>query len=229
MALPTLNGSPKYTLTVPSTGKKVRYRPYLVKEEKVLLMASESKDPQQVLDAIIDTIKACTHQLKMNDLTSFDIEYIFIKLRAKSVGEAVTLYLPCTSCEQRTETSMNLDDVKCPVDEDRSMDIELNADVTVTMQYPSYKLKPSDTAEDAGFTMISQCIKSVTVADEVVTMADETDEEIKKFLESMTREQFDSISAWIRDLPQVEHTLKFVCENCSEKNEIEVKGLQNFF
>lgn len=231
MALPLLNETPLYTMTVPSTGKKIKYRPYLVKEEKVLLMANESQDKEQILNAIIDTITACTDgKVKTDDLTTFDMEYIFIKLRAKSVGETVTLYLPCDSCKQRNEVMFNLDDVQCPVDKDASNMIQINKDIYVEMRYPNYR--QIETSEDQGeiaFNIIASCLKAVITEDERIDLDDETPSEIKRFLDSMTTEQFRKVSEFVKKMPRVEYTIEFDCSACSHHNEIEIKGMQNFF
>lgn len=228
--LPTLNESPRYSLTIPSTGKNIRYRPYLVKEEKILLMASETKDPDQILNAIIDTISACTdNKVPLGNLTSFDVEYIFIKLRAKSVGEKITLYLPCQECKQRNEIEVNLDDVKCPVDKKADMMIKLDDKISLEMRYPSYKLAPSDTKEGTAMKIISQCIAAVHTDNERIDIDEEDESEVQRFLESMTREQFDMVTAFIKVVPAVEYTIKYDCNECGEKNEVEIKGMQSFF
>jgi len=231
MTLPLLNDTPKYELKIPSTGKKVKYRPYLVKEEKILLMANESKDKQTILEAVVDTIRACTNnKINTKDLATFDLEYIFLKLRAKSVGENVTLYLPCSEkeCKQRNEVLVNLDEVQCPVSEDTETIIKITDDISVEMKYPTFA-QVGDDASDAGFNMIASCIKAILTNEEKILLEDESPKEVQSFLESMTRVQFDSISNWVQNLPQVEYTIEFDCTSCGEHNEIEVKGLENFF
>ena len=230
MALPLLNDTPKYTLTVPSTGKKLKYRPYLVKEEKVLLMANESNDKQAILEAVVDTIKACTdNKVQLKDLTTFDLEFIFLKLRAKSVGENVTLYLPCEECKHRNEVVVNLDDVKCPVVKTDPL-IQVNDTVWVEMRYPSYDLiEDSDSDEEVGYSIVSSCIRAVIADDEKFMVEDEEPAALRAFLDSMTREQFGKITEFVRKLPQVEYTIEYDCEGCGHHNEIEIKGMQNFF
>jgi len=231
MALPLLNETPSYELKIPSTGKKIKYRPYLVKEEKILLMANESKDREAILQAVVDTVQACTNnKVKVNDLTTFDLEFIFLKLRAKSVGENVTLYLPCAqdTCKQRNEVIVNLDDVQCPVNETDEKIIELTKNISVEMRYPNYTQIQSGN-EDLAASIIGSCIQAIITDDEKILTDDEPAEEIQRFLESMTREQFNKISAWVRKLPQVEYTIEYDCSTCGEHNEIEIKGLDNFF
>lgn len=231
MAIPLLNETPKYHLVIPSTGKKIKYRPYLVKEEKILMIANETKDRETILEAIVDTIQACTdNKIKVKDLTTFDLEFIFLKLRAKSVGENITLQLPCSveECKTKNEVVVNLDDVQCPISNTMDRLIELNDSVTVEMKYPNYN-QIENSEENVGTNVILSCISSIIIDEEKILAQDEPLEELQKFLESMTREQFNKISNWVLKLPQVEYTIKYSCTACGEHNEIEVKGLENFF
>jgi hypothetical protein len=231
MAIPLLNETPKYHLVIPSTGKKIKYRPYLVKEEKILMIANETKDRETILEAIVDTIQACTdNKIKVKDLTTFDLEFIFLKLRAKSVGENITLQLPCSveECKTKNEAVVNLDDVQCPISNTMDRLIELNDSVTVEMKYPNYN-QIENSEENVGTNVILSCISSIIIDEEKILAQDEPLEELQKFLESMTREQFNKISNWVLKLPQVEYTIKYSCTACGEHNEIEVKGLENFF
>lgn len=231
MAIPLLNETPKYHLVIPSTGKKIKYRPYLVKEEKILMIANETKDRETILEAIVDTIQACTdNKINVKELTTFDLEFIFLKLRAKSVGENITLQLPCSieECKTKNEVVVNLDDVQCPISNTMDRLIKLNDTVTVEMKYPNYNLIENE-AESVGANVILSCISSIIMDEEKILVEDEPLEELQKFLESMTREQFNKISAWVLNLPQVEYTINYSCTACGEHNEIEVKGLENFF
>lgn len=230
MSLPLLNDTPKYELKIPSTGKKIKYRPYLVKEEKILLIANESKDPKLITDSIVDTIQACTdNKIKISELTTFDLEYLFIKIRAKSVGENVDMTMPCSECKQRNEVSINLDEVECPVENVENI-IVIDKDISVEMQYPSYdKIENSEDETEAVFNIIATCIKAVYSKDERIDIEDEPKETVVAFLDSMTRTQFQKISDFIQTMPQVQHSIIFDCSSCDEHNEIEIKGLQNFF
>lgn len=230
MALPVLNDTPRYSMKVPSTGKTIKYRPYLVKEEKVLLMANESKDPNQMMDAIGDTIEACTsNKLKANELSTFDLEYIFIKIRAKSVGEEVKLNLPCESCEERTETSINLDHVVCPVEKPQTI-IEIDDTISVELKWPSYAdIVSSENVSDTAINLLISCISAVISDDERIDIQDEPKEQVVNFLESMTSKQFQKLSEFVSNIPSVKHDIIFDCEHCGHNNTIEVKGMQSFF
>lgn len=229
MALPLLNETPSYSMEIPSTGKKFKYRPYLVKEEKVLLMANETKDREQIVNAIADTINACTFgKVDVRQLTTFDLVYIFLKLRAKSVGETVTLYLPCESCDQRNEYVMNLDDIKCPVT-DRNLMIDINDDIQVEMKYPNYLMTDIEKEADGTFHLMTNCIQAVITGDDRIDINDEPIENVRAFLESMTRSQFGYLTDFIKKLPTVEYTIDFNCYQCNHHNEIELRGIDNFF
>jgi len=230
MSLPLLNEVPNYELKIPSTGKKIKYRPYLVKEEKVLLMANESKDEAQIILAITDTVRACTNnKVPLETLTTFDLEYLFIKIRAKSVGEKVELSLPCEECQHRNITSINLDEVVCPV-VDTETTVKINDTVSVELQYPSYhELEPNEDETEAVFNIVTGCIKAVYNGDERIDIQDEPKETIRRFLESMTSKQFGLIADFVKNMPKVTHYINFDCTECGEHNEIEVKGIQNFF
>lgn len=230
MALPILNETPKYTMKVPSTGKNIKYRPYLVKEEKILLLANESKDPEQIMGAIGDTIEACCdNKLKAKDLTTFDLEYIFIKIRSKSVGEQVTLNLPCEGCGERVEASINLDEVVCPVTKTKNV-IEIDDNVAVELKWPSYsEIETDDDAGNTAINLLISCISAVISNDERIDIQDESKENVVAFLESMTSSQFQLLSEFITNIPAVKHDLDYSCDKCGHDNSIEIKGMQSFF
>ena len=138
MALPKLNDAPKYEIAVPSTGQKVRYRPYLVKEEKVLMLAMESQDQRSALNAIVDTIESCVQDdLNTKDLTTFDVEYLFTQIRSKSVGETAKIGVTCTHCDQQNEIEIKLDDIKVGNPDGLETNIELTDNITLLMRWPS--------------------------------------------------------------------------------------------
>jgi hypothetical protein len=232
MALPILNDVPKYELKVPSTGKKLKYRPYLVKEEKILLLANESGDPTEMMTAITNTIVACTDgKAQINKLTTFDLEYLFIKIRAKSVGEKVTLQMPCSECKQKNETTIDLDKIECPVHDVEKI-IEISETISVEMQWPGFQEDQSEETDDQAeiaFNIMSSCISAVISNGERIDISDEPKESIYAFLESMTSTQFVLLSDFVRSMPQIEHTIVFDCSACGEHNVILVKGIQNFF
>ena len=138
MALPKLNDAPKYDVIIPSTKQEIRFRPFLVKEQKILLMALETKDQKSILNAITDTLKSCiVDEINVSRLTSFDVEYLFTQIRAKSVGESTKIGFLCTKCETENEVTIKLDDIKIDVPK-KKMSVAINDQYTIDMKYPTY-------------------------------------------------------------------------------------------
>jgi hypothetical protein len=236
MALPKLNDVPKFNITIPSTGKKVRFRPYLVKEEKVLLMAVESGDTGAAIDAMVDTIESCiTEKINVSELTTFDVEYLFTQIRSKSSGESVKLGLKCKGCEVPNETEVKLDDLKIKMPKIKKT-VELNEDVSIELRYPPFSVLTKydfadDTISDAvrSFQLAGECIQAVLFDDERTDNEDITNEEMQEFLESMTTEQFKVVSSFVESMPKLSHTIKFKCVSCDHDNSIVLEGMQSFF
>jgi len=232
MAIPKLE-VPTYELTIPSTGKKAKYRPFLVKEYKALLMARESDDSDisRVMEEIVDI---CTfNKLNLKTLASFDIEYIFLKMRAKSVGEKIDLVLTCRSCENKIDFSVNIDNVELQKDKDHISKFMLTESVGVEMKYPRFKLDLPDliqTGIDNYFEEIERCIKGIYTSDGKyfdITVDDK--EELKEFVASMNIEQFGKIEKFFQTMPKLSKSVELVCTNCNAINKAKVEGLANFF
>lgn len=238
MALPKINENLKFTTTIPSTGEKIKYRPYLVKEEKVLLQAFESQNLKIILEAMCDTIEACLDtkaKVAINSLSTFDVEYLFTQLRASSVGENSTIVLKCKECEGENSVSIDLTELKVEV-QDADKLIQLTDTVSVEMRYPSYQtLIEEDFEEFDGasaeqiITMIAGSIASVHTEEERIDASSVSKEEIKEFLDSLTATQFQKIAAFLQEMPALTHDVKFDCEHCKTKNEVELRGLSDFF
>ena len=235
MALPKLNDQPKFEITVPSTKEMHRFRPFLVKEEKVLLIALESNDQTQMLNAIADTVDACSDgSVKVNDLTTYDIEYLFTQLRGKSVGETTKLQMICTECENTTEAVIYLDDIKM-TGGTTSPIIEVAPNISIELGYPAYINMMNDEtimgedAPAATFAMIRTCIKAVLTDDERIDMKDEAPEAIDEFIESMNSSQFQKIREFIDDMPSMKHDVEFTCDHCKHENKTTLEGMQAFF
>ena len=229
MALPTLNATPKYSLTIPSSGQLLRYRPYLVKEEKILLMAAQTEDQQQIMNAIHDVVSGCVENVDVNSLTTYDLEYVFIQLRAKSVGETSDISVACPSCNHGNPVTINLQDVVCTSSSHETM-VQITDDVSVELKHPSYREIPvTDDVNEIGFNLIASGIKSVISGDEKINIEDETFDSVVRFLESMTQDQFAKITAYFENTPVVKYDLNLTCQECGENNEIEIKGMQSFF
>lgn len=233
MALPKLNATPNYTVKVPSTGKTVGYRPYLVKEEKVLMIAFETGDQKQALGAVVDTLAACIEDdIDVNALTTFDIEYLFTQIRSKSVGEKSTIMLPCSSCEHKNEVDLDIASIEVEVPKDKKNIIELTPSVSVEMQYPSYRaitgvdLDGQET--ELGFQMLIKCISAIHTDEERYDASDASEEELMEFIESMTTSQFQQVSAFLQDMPSLQQEVKFLCEKCGTGNTQTLKGIGDF-
>lgn len=235
MALPKLNSAPVYEMTVPSTGQNVTYRPFLVKEQKNLLIAFEAQNRRDLVRAVQRTIEACVEDDIENNLTTFDIDYMFTKIRSKSVGETANILVPCSECETKNEVVVDLDDVSVD-SEIPDMMIPITDDVTVQMKFPTYEdflkntnLLESTTVTEALLQLIITCMDSVLTEEEKYSLRDETSEEVINFLESMTSEQFEKVSQFANSIPNVTKTISFSCESCGHENEKTLKGLDDFF
>jgi hypothetical protein len=237
MTLPKLNDTPKYETVVPSTGVKVKFRPYLVKEEKVLLLAMESQDQAQALQAIVDTIGACvTGDINISKLTTFDVEFLFLKIRSKSVGEKSNLVIGCKECKHENAVSLNLDEVKIDVKGAPDGSIKLTDKITLKMRWPSYQsvttsqaVTQARTATEQAFAVVAKCIESIQTETENILAKDVTEKELIDFLESMTSDQYKKLVEYVGAMPKLQHHLKFNCEKCFAPNEITLEGIKDFF
>ena len=234
MALPELNTA-RYTMVLPSTGETIEYRPYLVKEEKILMMAMESEDQQAVMKAIIDVIKACLlTELDVNVLPMFDIETLFLALRSKSVGESVDLKVKCTidDCQEISDVNVNFDDIEHPVVGEEQTKIMLTDDVGVVMRYPSVDsvatMANAEENADNALKMIIKCIDSIFDADDVYPVENETDKSLLKFIESLNSVQFYKLSDFFNQMPSLSTTIDWTC-SCGKKQSKELRGLGSFF
>jgi hypothetical protein len=234
MALPKLNDTPKYSVDIPSMNKTVKFRPFLVKEEKVLLLAMESDEEDQVLGAILDTIESCImDDINVMQLTTYDIEYLFTKIRGKSVGETTRVKLKCEACETENEVVIPLDDIKV-VGDDVDPIIELQPGMQLEMRHPAYYELKNDEHIQSGetaaatFAMIRHCLKAIKTEDNVISLKDESVQEVDEFIESMNTEQFEKVREFVETIPAMKHDVEFDC-SCGHHNKIELKGMQSFF
>lgn len=237
MALPKLNDVPNYELVIPSSGKKVSYRPFLVKEQKVLLMALESQDEKQILRAITDTIEACViDPISIDTLATFDVEYIFTQIRSKSAGETSTVNLKCERCDESNETVINLEDIKININE-QDKTIELTDQYTLIMKYPNYSAlllsndeqESEDTLTETIFETIIMCMDELRTEDEIIKLKDESRQELESFLDGLNSKQLENIIEFVNNLPRLEHTIEFDCTSCEHKNKATLQGIQDFF
>ena len=237
MALPKLN-VPVYEAILPSTEKVIKYRPFLVNEEKLLLTAQESGD-DAVLPAVKQIIKNCVQgELDVDNMPLFDIEYLFLRLRAKSVGEEITLGLKPWGCPQNdgklcnlsTEVAINLEDVKVIKDEKHTSKIMLDDKIGIMMKYPNISqvgIKGSDS--EMGMNIIKSCIKMIFTEKETYESDSFEDKELDEFIDSLNTKQMEKIRDFFNSMPTIKHTVKYKCKTCNEEKETIVQGLNSFF
>ena len=236
MALPKLN-VPQYTVALPSTQKQINMRPFLVREEKVLLIALVSNDIEQISKAVKNIILDCYDLENLDDLTVFDIEYLFLQLRAKSVGENMNLQIKCTQdeCDGMTPIIINIDDIEIiNQNQDRIIILDDVNGIGVEMKYPSLELISGLDFEainqvDGVMELILKCIDGIFDNDNVYDLSNESADEIKSFIESLNNEQFRKIQQFFMEVPAVYYKNTFDCNKCNANNEFELRGLNSFF
>ena len=233
-ALPKLNATPKHELVIPSTKKTIMFRPYLVKEEKILLMAFESQDEKTAMKAMLDTIDACVQgDYTKSKLTTFDIEYMFTQIRGKSVGESIDVNLICTECEGKTQKNINLSDISVDVPKVNNL-IQLTDDISVEMRYPPFKVfidnfKENVQETEFGFTVIRECISAVINGEERIDINEVPSKDVEDFVDSMNNQQLQNISKFVETIPSLKKDIEFDCSHCGHHNEITLEGIQDFF
>jgi hypothetical protein len=226
-------------LEVPSIKKNIKYRPFLVKEEKILIIAMESEDTKQIADAVKTVISNCilSRGVKVENLATFDIEYLFLNIRGKSVGESVDVLITCPDDgKTQVPVSINLDDIKVNVSKDHSRDIKLDDNLTIRMKYPSLDefIKSNFDSDlnisvDDTFDMICSCIEQVYNEEESWSASDCSKKELIDFLESLTTNQFKEVEKFFETMPKLSHTLKLKNPNTEVESEVVLEGLTSFF
>ena len=233
MALPKLN-TPTYELELPSTGEIIKYRPFLVKEQKLLLIAQESGEEKQIANAMGELVNSCTFgKVNTKSAPMFDIEYLFLKIRGKSVGEKVKLNLICQDDGKTTVPyELNLEDVECQVQDDHSNEIQINEDIKIVFRYPLLNdlqnVKASAGDSEKTFHFMECCIDSIHSGDDVFQRIDIKDKELSDFIEQFTNEQFEKITQFFNTMPKLRHVVKVTNPKTKKKNEILLEGLESF-
>jgi len=238
MPLPKIS-TPTYELELPSTGKTIRYRPFLVKEEKLLVIALESEDNKQITNAIKTVIKNCilTKDVKVETLPTFDIEYLFLNIRGKSVGEEVEVNIICPDDNETNATvSISLDDIKVQKNEEHTNKIKVDASIMMEMKYPSLEqfIKTNfdfknENAMDQSFDLIASCIDKIYTEDEVWSTSDVTKKELTEFLDQMNSSQFKQIERFFETMPKLSHKITIVNPKTQVESEVVLEGLASFF
>ena len=240
MPLPKI-ATPSYELELPSTGKTITYRPFLVKEEKLLVIALESEDTKQITNAIKAVIRACvlTKGIKVEALPTFDIEYLFLNIRGKSVGEDQDVKLICPD-DNKTEVNVNinLDDIQVNKPEGHSNKIKLDNNLMMELKYPSLNefiknnFDPNEVGTNAmeqSFDLIGSCINKIYNEDEVWVAADCSKKEINEFLDSMNSNQFKEVEKFFETMPKLSHTVKVKNPKTKVESDVVLEGLASFF
>ena len=233
MALPKLQ-TPTYTMVIPSTQKEIKYRPFLVKEEKILLMALETDDEKNIRESIYELLKSCiTTRIKLENLATFDLEYIFLNIRAVSVGEIVEMNVVCNDDEEtNVRYNLNLTDVNVVFPEGHSNKIMLTDSTGVVMKYPSMDGFVQGQFSNKDFDVIdviASSIDQIFQEEEVYDESTTTKKEFVQFVESLTNSQLEKIQAFFETSPRLEHTFKVTNPNTGVESEYTLRGLQSFF
>ncbi len=240
MPLPTI-ATPTYELTLPSTGKKVKYRPFLVKEEKLLILALDSKDQLEITNSVKDVLKKCvlTRGIKIDDLPTFDIEYLFLNIRAKSVGEDINLVVTCPD-DKKTEVPVTIyvDEIEVIKSKEHKKDITLDKDMTLRMKYPSLNQfiennfdvedNPQTTVSKT-FQLVADCMETVFTKEDAWDSNDYSPEERMQFIEQLSSKQFKEVEKFFATMPKLSHTIEVTNPNTKKKSSIVLEGLADFF
>lgn len=234
MALPSLNATPSYEVKVPSSGELLKYRPFLVKEQKILMLAYESRDKKQIIGAMLDTIKSCVEGVDVSKLATFDVDYIFTQLRAKSVGEKIGIKLPCDECKADNDIEINVEELSINLEKGEKV-VKLTPEISIKLKYPTYQdfmnkvNLNTESQTETIMDIIIACMDSVATEEENINLKNETKEEVVKFIESMNSKQFELVSEFVQEMPQLEYKTNIQCVKCGHEQEKVLRGLDDFF
>ena len=240
MPLPKIS-TPTYGLTIPSSGKNIKYRPFLVKEEKILIIAMESQDDKQIAQAVKDVLGSCilTKGISVDKLSTFDIEYLFLNIRAKSIGEDINMIVTCPD-DRKTEVDVTVyvDEIKVIKSKAHVKDITLDKDMTLRMKYPSLNQfietnfdteEESQTTVDKTFQLIADCMDTVYTKEDAWESKDYSPNERLEFIEQLSSKQFKQVERFFATMPKLSHTIEVTNPNTKKKSKIVLEGLSDFF
>ena len=235
MGLPKIN-APEYELILPSTEEIIKYRPFLVREEKILLIAQETGEEKDMFNAIKQICTACTFdKLDLNNMPMFDLEYLFLNIRAKSVGEVSTLEIGFPGDEKtKCKVDIDLTKIKVQVDPEHTNEIDLTDDIKVIMLYPQFDLMAVTLSQggstiDQAFSMIGRCMGQLYFGEDMYEASDQTEEELQDFLESLTQDQFAQLQKFFDTMPKVKHNVELTHPKTKKKATVTLEGLNSFF
>jgi hypothetical protein len=238
MPLPKIS-TPTYELELPSTGQSIEYRPFLVREEKLLVIALETEDSKQITNAIKNVIKNCilTKNIKVETLPTFDIEYLFLNIRGKSVGEEIDVNIICPDDEQTTvQVKINIDDIQVQKNPDHSKQIKIDDALAIEMKYPSLDqfIKSNfdftnDNNMEQSFDLVASCVEKIYTEEEIWTSSDVTKKEVVDFLEQMNSSQFKKVEKFFETMPKLSHEIKVKNPSTKVESTVILEGLSSFF
>ena len=240
MPLPTIE-TPTYELKVPSSGKKIKYRPFLVKEEKILIIALESKNQNEITNAVKDVLKKCilTRGVKVDDFPTFDIEYIFLNIRAKSIGEDIKMTVTCPDDgETKVPVTVYVDEIEVIKPEGHETDIVIDDKLTLRMKYPSLNQfvennfevdDDPETLVNKTFKVVADCIDTVFTEEDAWEAKDYSSDERVKFIEQLNSKQYKKVENFFATMPKLSHTIEVVNPNTKKKSSVVLEGLAEFF
>ena len=231
MAIPKIV-TPTYECELPSTKQKIQFRPFLVKEEKVMLVALESDDDNSIQDAVNQIIQNCViSNIKIDKLPIFDFEYLFLQVRAKSVGEVVNLKLKCPDDEKVTvDHALNVDEISVKFPEDHKLEVPFKNDYGVIMRYPTIRdFKDQGKLSQLGFDMFKSCLQTIYKGDETYERSNITDKELDEWIDTLTPEQYRKITDWFSKLPKLEHVINYKNPKSGKDFTLRLQGVKDFF
>jgi len=233
MALPRVN-NPTYTLELPSTGKQIKYRPFLVKEQKVLMMAQDTKNENELANAMGQLVSACTFgEIDADTSPMFDIEYIFLKIRTKSVGSNVKLNITCPDDgETQVKFDLDLDEVEVNMLDDHTNEAQITDDIKIIFRYPVLRdianLKENSNDVDRIFHVLGKCIDEIHFGDDVYRKSDMTENDISDFIDQLSSLQFEKLSEFFNGMPKLRHVIQVTNPKTKKKSEVVLEGLESF-
>ena len=221
--------TPKFDETVPSLKKKVLITPFRVGDEKTLLVAAESKNTKQMMNAMKQVVSNCVEGVEIEDLASFDLEYLFLKLRAVSVGESAEIGVKCLECEKTNKIKVDVSEVKVDFDPSHKKEVKVSDDLMFIMKYPDVSKLESTNEVDTMMNVISESVDSVIYGDEAIKITDAEKEDLKDIINGLTTKQFAEVRAFFETMPKVKKEIEFACSECSKQNKVTLEGMADFF
>lgn len=231
MAIPKIV-TPTYECELPSTKQKIKYRPFLVKEEKVMLVALESDDNNAIQDALIEILQNCIQSdIKVEKLPIFDFEFLFLKIRAKSVGEVINLKLKCDDDDKVTvDHALNLDDLQVKFNSEHKLEVPFSQDYGVLMKYPTVKsFRDNVSPSEVSFKLVKDCVQTIYKGEDTYERSNIEDKELDEWIDTLTPEQYKKILEWFKTMPRIEHLIEYKNPKSGKEFKLKLQGIKDFF